>query len=62
MVGARNTHSTHLSMAIDGKALRDLHAKIAPWWMFQSGDEKAMVRASFGVALHGILRQSDPLG
>ena len=31
MVGARNIESTHLSTAIDGKALRDLYVKIAPW-------------------------------
>ena len=39
-VGARNIESTHLSTAIDRKALRDLHAKIAPWRAFSSHKEK----------------------
>ena len=33
-VGARNTEATHLSTAIDEKALRDLHAQIGSWRTF----------------------------
>ena len=32
--GARNKESTHLSTAMDGKSLSDLHAKIVPWRTF----------------------------
>jgi len=52
----------HLSTAIDGKALRDLHAKIAPWRTFYSDEEKEKVRTSISVALGGISMRSDPLG
>ena len=40
MVGARNIESTHVSTAVHGKALRYLHAKIAPWRTFSSHKEK----------------------
>ena len=57
MVGAWNTELTYLSMAIDGKALRDqiCMLKLLFGGRFNAIKRK-MVRASINIPLGGILR------